>query len=663
MRKVNAHYLQMTLREPRDYLSQQPRLTENYGEVRRRKPRESRVGKVRRTVRRTTAKFAAVHQQSSYCLPPDVPLWRSFQPPAAFEMIVYNDDVQARWWVLKHNGNAPPHFTPPHNSWLTKVRSQHRLSDDRANILYWVSKNGTEWYKVVPMSQVVIKHIQCLHTTHSGQSKTYDEIARHYGGIGRKEVIKVVQACNICMLKVRNKDHGGLKPIISHQPPERIQIDLVDMRAVECVTAGQRMAEGLPHVVRSINFTKHSSTLHTPYQAVFGRKHQEMRMWETLEGRDEIEEVILGEGDPKEDTGEGNEVKHFQWESNEDSSEGNPNLTNTTDTVANLPNGTVMLTTATKRPINRRLTLPPIAVVGVSLGHTLVAERHIPLLESSTPENNPIQQIIEADRQQQPNPSVVDRILAQMQAHQVIVRQKMVKQYGRKHKRLEYSTGDKVTLFVPELDCPGAPASRIPCVVCEVFSDKPNTYQLLCSEGVLSCLYRSKFFIPADDYEIPVELSMGWSKWEQQQVVTLRDAAYKIFERECENYSRATATERTLVVLSANSRRQKKTTTRTQKKQPTVDVEESSASESDTNDQWSSVGLAATSAETFSEVQGLVRHQLCVLFMSGQRGINQPGYFKEHSARQERVKTIVQAREVFRARYGKELAFDPVTGR
>ncbi|RXK36479.1 hypothetical protein M231_06263 [Tremella mesenterica] len=323
------------------------------------------------------------------------------------------------------------------------------------------------------------------------------------------------------------------------------------------VTLAKR-AEGLPHVVRSINFTKHSSTLHTPYQAVFGRKHQEMRMWETLEGRDEIEEVILGEGDPKEDTGEGNEVKHFQWESNEDSSEGNPNLTNTTDTVANF--------------------------VGVSLGHTLVAERHIPLLESSTPENNPIQQIIEADRQQQPNPSVVDRILAQMQAHQVIVRQKMVKQYGRKHKRLEYSTGDKVTLFVPELDCPGAPASRIPCVVCEVFSDKPNTYQLLCSEGVLSCLYRSKFFIPADDYEIPVELSMGWSKWEQQQVVTLRDAAYKIFERECENYSRATATERTLVVLSANSRRQKKTTTRTQKKQPTVDVEESSASESDTNE-------------------------------------------------------------------------------
>ncbi|EIW72209.1 hypothetical protein TREMEDRAFT_58364 [Tremella mesenterica DSM 1558] len=39
--------------------------------------RQSRVEEVRQTVQRTTAKLAAVHQQSPYCLPLDISLWRN----------------------------------------------------------------------------------------------------------------------------------------------------------------------------------------------------------------------------------------------------------------------------------------------------------------------------------------------------------------------------------------------------------------------------------------------------------------------------------------------------------------------------------------------------------------------------------------------------------
>ncbi|EIW67630.1 hypothetical protein TREMEDRAFT_64224 [Tremella mesenterica DSM 1558] len=50
------------LREPRDYLSRQPRLTENYGEVRGKKPRESGVGEVRRVATTFELRRATIEQ-------------------------------------------------------------------------------------------------------------------------------------------------------------------------------------------------------------------------------------------------------------------------------------------------------------------------------------------------------------------------------------------------------------------------------------------------------------------------------------------------------------------------------------------------------------------------------------------------------------------------
>ncbi|EIW70690.1 hypothetical protein TREMEDRAFT_61200 [Tremella mesenterica DSM 1558] len=107
-----------------------------------------------------------------------------------------DEDIEARRWVLKHDGASPPHFQAPHNSWLTKVRKQHRLGENGEEVLYRPSPEGDQWYKLVPISQVltVIKRVHCLQTAHSGQNKTHEEIARYYRGVGKKEVVKAIKS-------------------------------------------------------------------------------------------------------------------------------------------------------------------------------------------------------------------------------------------------------------------------------------------------------------------------------------------------------------------------------------------------------------------------------------------------------------------------------------
>lgn len=50
--------------------------------------------------------------------------------------------------------------------------------------------------------------------------------------------------------------------------------------------------------------------------------------------------------------------------------------------------------------------------------------------------------------------------------------------------------------------------------------------------------------------------------------------------------------------------------------------------------------------------------ELATFIISKRRGLNQPGFMREAAEQKERVKMVIQAREVFMAKYGKELRFD-----
>ncbi|EIW69602.1 hypothetical protein TREMEDRAFT_71684 [Tremella mesenterica DSM 1558] len=54
--------------------------------------------------------------------------------------------------------------------------------------------------------------------------------------------------------------------------------------------------------------------------------------------------------------------------------------------------------------------------------------------------------------------------------------------------------------------------------------------------------------------------------------------------------------------------------------------------------------------------------ELCMMIMSKRRGINQPGFMQEWAEQKARVKAVIQAREVFKSKYGNELRFDPSIG-
>ncbi|RXK35849.1 hypothetical protein M231_06897 [Tremella mesenterica] len=134
-----------------------------------------------------------------------------------------------------------------------------------------------------------------------------------------------------------------------------------------------------------------------------------------------------------------------------------------------------------------------------------------------------------------------DQLHVQMRKRQEVVRQRMIARYGNDHTHFQYEVGDKVTLAVPAIDRPGASASRIPCLVCEVFSapNEPKSYRLLCQAGVLDRLYRSKVLNPADHFEIPDAVHIAVLHWKREPVISLKGAARKLF-----------ATERTFIDLS-----------------------------------------------------------------------------------------------------------------
>ena len=66
---------------------------------------------------------------------------------------------------------------------------------------------------------------------HQGIIKTRAEVTKGWHGITEKNIKWVVDACVVCALSRRNKTKPIIKPIVSEGCLDRVQIDLMDMRA------------------------------------------------------------------------------------------------------------------------------------------------------------------------------------------------------------------------------------------------------------------------------------------------------------------------------------------------------------------------------------------------------------------------------------------------
>ena len=66
---------------------------------------------------------------------------------------------------------------------------------------------------------------------HAGYIKTFNLVKERFYGISRSEVVWLLKHCTICSQNRPSNTRPPLEPIKSHYTLERVQIDLVDMRA------------------------------------------------------------------------------------------------------------------------------------------------------------------------------------------------------------------------------------------------------------------------------------------------------------------------------------------------------------------------------------------------------------------------------------------------
>ena len=70
-----------------------------------------------------------------------------------------------------------------------------------------------------------------LRSQHAGHSKTFSIIKERFYGISREEVVWLLRHGGICLQTQPSNTRAPLEPIHSGYTLERVQIDLVDMRA------------------------------------------------------------------------------------------------------------------------------------------------------------------------------------------------------------------------------------------------------------------------------------------------------------------------------------------------------------------------------------------------------------------------------------------------
>jgi len=109
---------------------------------------------------------------------------------------------------------------------------------------------------------LAIEFIAACHKAalHKGVKKTYTLVSERYYGISRDDVAALLKHCEICALNRPSRTRAPLTPIVVEEWLERIQIDLIDLRAE---------ADGHMKWICHIkdHFTKYSILFATPTKA------------------------------------------------------------------------------------------------------------------------------------------------------------------------------------------------------------------------------------------------------------------------------------------------------------------------------------------------------------------------------------------------------------
>lgn len=85
---------------------------------------------------------------------------------------------------------------------------------------------------MIRISEVYDAVLDCHQCSqHAGYNKTFDLVKQRFYGISRQEVVWLLKQCNICSQNRPSNSKAPLEPIQSNYTLERVQMDLVDMRA------------------------------------------------------------------------------------------------------------------------------------------------------------------------------------------------------------------------------------------------------------------------------------------------------------------------------------------------------------------------------------------------------------------------------------------------
>ena len=127
--------------------------------------------------------------------------------------------------------------------------------------LYRRNPNGDEGLRVAHIL-LAFEFIAACHKAalHKGVKKTYTLVSERYYGISRDDVAALLKHCEICALNRPSRTRAPLTPIVVEEWLERIQIDLIDLRAE---------ADGHMKWICHIkdHFTKYSILFATPTKA------------------------------------------------------------------------------------------------------------------------------------------------------------------------------------------------------------------------------------------------------------------------------------------------------------------------------------------------------------------------------------------------------------
>lgn len=161
--------------------------------------------------------------------------FRAWIAKSSFRMIVSRVQYDERVRVLRalDAGNSAkqllsvmPHVT---RVFVHKTRYNYSLSPE-GRLLYHARRHKGPLY-VVSDDEIfdVVEHEHNA-IEHQGMNKTWHEIAPRYHGIPRDAVNWIIKRCSVCHSQQPNYRALFDVPIVSMNPMERIQMDLIDMR-------------------------------------------------------------------------------------------------------------------------------------------------------------------------------------------------------------------------------------------------------------------------------------------------------------------------------------------------------------------------------------------------------------------------------------------------